>query len=118
MKYRTVTLVVRRAMFRPKRRQQRGVCLEHGVPSRGVVFSTALLVSLTATVLALAVVPRAQAVTLPPGFTEKTVFTGLTQPTAVRFSPDGRVFVAEKSGLIKEFDSLTDTTHRVSETPS
>jgi glucose/arabinose dehydrogenase/PKD repeat protein len=113
MKYRTVTLVARRAMFRPMRRQQRGVCLEHGVPSRGVVLSTALLVSLTATVLALAVVPRVQGATLPPGFTEKTVFTGLTQPTAVRFSPDGRVFVAEKSGLIKEFDSLTDTTPRV-----
>ena len=27
-----------------------------------------------------------------------------TNPTAVRFSPDGRVFVAEKSGLIKVFD--------------
>jgi glucose/arabinose dehydrogenase len=29
---------------------------------------------------------------------------------AVRFSPDGRVFVAEKTGRIKVFDSLTDTT--------
>ena len=28
----------------------------------------------------------------------------------VRFSPDGRVFVAEKSGLIKVFDNLSDTT--------
>jgi glucose/arabinose dehydrogenase len=28
----------------------------------------------------------------------------------VRFSPDGRVFVAEKSGLIKVFDGLGDTT--------
>ena len=34
-------------------------------------------------------------------------------PTAVRFAPDGRVFVAEKSGLIKVFDSLTDTTPTV-----
>jgi len=63
--------------------------------------------------MALAVVPRAQALTLPSGFSEKIVFTGLSQPTAVRFSPDGRVFVAEKSGLIKEFDSLTDSTPRV-----
>jgi hypothetical protein len=55
---------------------------------------------------------------LPSGFSEKTVFTGLSQPTAGRFSPDGRVFVAEKSGVIKEFDSLTDTTPRVYETPS
>jgi glucose/arabinose dehydrogenase/PKD repeat protein len=29
---------------------------------------------------------------------------------AIRFSPDGRVFVAEKSGLLKVFDSLSDTT--------
>ena len=50
---------------------------------------------------------------LPRGFTEKTVISGLTNPTAVRFSPDGRVFVAEKSGLIKEFSSLSDTTPTV-----
>jgi glucose/arabinose dehydrogenase len=55
----------------------------------------------------------AQAATLPAGFAEETVVSGLTQPTAVRFSSDGRVFVAEKSGLIKEFDSLSDTTPRV-----
>jgi glucose/arabinose dehydrogenase len=55
----------------------------------------------------------AQAATLPPGFAEETVVSGLTQPTAVRFSPDGRVFVAEKRGLIKELDSLSDTTPRV-----
>ena len=50
---------------------------------------------------------------LPSGFSETVVFTSLTQPTAVRFSPDGRVFVAEKSGLIKVFDGLTDTTPTV-----
>jgi glucose/arabinose dehydrogenase/PKD repeat protein len=69
--------------------------------------------ALMMTLLALAVVPQATALTLPPGFSEKVVFTGLSQPTAVRFSPDGRVFVAEKSGVIKEFQSLTDTTPRV-----
>ena len=47
------------------------------------------------------------AATLPPGFQETVAFSGLTNPTAVRFAPDGRVFVAEKSGLIKVFDSLT-----------
>jgi glucose/arabinose dehydrogenase len=62
---------------------------------------------------ALAFAWPAGAVTLPAGFSEKTVFTGLSQPTAVRFSSDGRVFVAEKSGLIKVFESLTDTTPRV-----
>jgi glucose/arabinose dehydrogenase len=56
---------------------------------------------------------RVQAAALPSGFQEVTVFTGLTNPSNVRFSPDGRVFVAEKSGLIKVFDSLTDTTPTV-----
>jgi glucose/arabinose dehydrogenase len=50
---------------------------------------------------------------LPPGFQTSTVFNGLTQPTAVKFSPDGRVFIAEKSGLIKVFDSFADTTAKV-----
>ena len=48
--------------------------------------------------------------TLPPGFHESVAITGLVQPMVVRFSPDGRVFVAEKSGLIKVFDSLADPT--------
>ena len=55
----------------------------------------------------------AAAATLPPGFQEEVVFSGLTQPTALRFSADGRVFVAEKSGLIKVFDNLSDTTPTV-----
>lgn len=43
-------------------------------------------------------------------FADVVVFGGLTQPTAFRFASDGRVFVAEKSGLIEVFDSLSDTT--------
>jgi glucose/arabinose dehydrogenase len=46
----------------------------------------------------------------PSGFSETTAFSGLTNPTVVRFAPDGRVFVAEKSGLIKVFDGPGDTT--------
>ncbi|HEY0680778.1 MAG TPA: PQQ-dependent sugar dehydrogenase [Steroidobacter sp.] len=53
------------------------------------------------------------AATLPPGFQEEIVISGLTEPTAVRFASDGRVFVAEKSGIIKVFDSLSDTTPTV-----
>ena len=49
----------------------------------------------------------------PPGFRESTVFSGLNLPTNLRFSPDGRVFVAEKSGLIKVFDSVHDKTPTV-----
>jgi PKD repeat protein/glucose/arabinose dehydrogenase len=56
----------------------------------------------------LAAPTSAQGATLPSGFQESVVFSGLTNPTVVRFSPDGRVFVAEKQGVIKVFDSLTD----------
>ena len=45
-----------------------------------------------------------------PGFVETTVFSGLTNPTVVRFAADGRVFVAEKSGLIKVYDNVLDPT--------
>ena len=55
----------------------------------------------------------AAAATLPSGFKEETVLSGLQLPTSVRFAPDGRVFVAEKRGVIKEFDGLFDTTPRV-----
>ena len=43
------------------------------------------------------------------GFGESTVVACLVNPTVVRFSSDGRVFVAEKRGVIKVFDSLSDT---------
>ncbi|CAA9269317.1 MAG: Cytochrome c551/c552 [uncultured Blastococcus sp.] len=46
---------------------------------------------------------------VPSGFVEVTAFSGLVNPTAVRFAPDGKVFVAEKRGTIVMFDGLTDT---------
>ncbi|MFG2002932.1 PQQ-dependent sugar dehydrogenase [Spirillospora sp. NPDC048911] len=56
----------------------------------------------------------ARAAALPANFQEKEHFKGLvTAPTNVEFSPDGRVFVAEKSGIIKVFDSLADTTAEI-----
>ncbi|GAA3124731.1 hypothetical protein GCM10020001_051990 [Nonomuraea salmonea] len=55
--------------------------------------------------------PAAQA--LPASFQRQVVFSGLTNPSNIEFASDGRVFVAEKSGLIKVFDSLSDTTPSV-----
>ena len=69
---------------------------------------------IVALLLASAVFPSAAVgQTLPAGFQQGAVFTGLTQPTAVKFASDGRVFVAEKSGLIKVFDNLSDPTPTV-----
>ncbi|MFO0701018.1 MAG: PQQ-dependent sugar dehydrogenase [Nitrospira sp.] len=71
----------------------------------GICMALACLINPIPTIVAAAV--------LPPGFSESVVFSGLTEPTVVRFSPDGRVFVAEKSGLIKVFSNLSDTTPTV-----
>lgn len=67
---------------------------------------------LTLALLAPAVVavPAAHAAVLPPNFSDRVVFSGLTNPTAVRFADDGRVFVAQKNGVVKVFDNLSDPT--------
>jgi glucose/arabinose dehydrogenase/PKD repeat protein len=46
----------------------------------------------------------------PTGFVDEVVTTGFELPTAMAFAPDGRVFVAEKSGLVKVLDDLSDQT--------
>ena len=47
---------------------------------------------------------------VPGGFDDTVAISNLTNPTSVRFAPDGRVFVAEKDGVVKVFDSINDTT--------
>ena len=75
------------------------------------VWAALLTATLAATVLVLLAANSADAVaTLPSGFQEEVALSGLTNPTNVEFSQDGRVFVAEKSGLIKVFDTVSDTT--------
>jgi PKD repeat protein len=73
----------------------------------GILLSLLLVVATG--VLAVTTSGPARAATLPPGFRDSAVFSGLTNPTVVRFADDGRIFVAEKRGVIKVFDSLTDT---------
>jgi glucose/arabinose dehydrogenase/PKD repeat protein len=64
------------------------------VPGR----TPALLVAALAALLALA--PSASAAVYPPGFSESEVVTGLNQPTAVAWAPDGRMFIAQKPGFV------------------
>src|SRR5262245_35030664 len=52
----------------------------------------------------------AAAAAVPSGFSDTAVFTGLTLPTAIAFAPGGKVFVGEKSGIVKVFDSTSDPT--------
>lgn len=45
---------------------------------------------------------------LPDGFQDEVVIDGLQEPTAFQIASDGRVFVAEKTGLIEVFDDFED----------
>jgi len=65
-------------------------------------------VTLAAGLLAVASTP-AHASTLPAGFQDTVVLSGVTNPVAVRFVGDGRIFVAQKNGKILVYDSLADT---------
>ena len=43
----------------------------------------------------------ARAATLPTGFAETRVATGLASPTAMAFAPDGRLFVTQQGGALR-----------------
>jgi glucose/arabinose dehydrogenase len=60
----------------------------------------AVLTVLAMTAL-LAPSPAAVAATLPAGFTEVTFASGLSNPTAMQFAPDGRLFVCEQGGTLR-----------------
>jgi glucose/arabinose dehydrogenase len=55
--------------------------------------------------IAVVVVAAAQtpmrAATLPTGFTETLIASGIASPTAMQFAPDGRLFVAEQGGRLR-----------------
>jgi len=49
----------------------------------------------------LAAVGHSDAADLPTGFQSTTIATGLSEPAGLGFSPDGRLFVAEKTGKLR-----------------
>lgn len=79
---------------------------------RRLLAAFVVLLLVPVTVAAVPAAP-ARAAVVPSGFSEQVVFSGLSNPTNVAFAADGRVFVAEKSGLVKVFDSLDDTSASV-----
>ncbi len=80
------------------------------LPLIAAVVVAALLASFA---VALTVSPARAAAKVPAGFQEQVVYGGLDQPTNIAFSPDGRVFVSEKTGKIVYFNSLSDTTPKL-----
>ena len=51
--------------------------------------------------LFIASVRVANGATVPTGFTDTLVANGLTNPTAMAFAPDGRIFVCEQGGKLR-----------------
>src|SRR6185436_8176465 len=74
-------------------------------PQKGVStmagFTRGLLVLSAVAALAVALATPSQSATLPTGFAETQVATGLAAPTAMTFSPDGRLFVTEQGGRLR-----------------
>ncbi len=60
-----------------------------------------VLASLVCLIVYLQVGPPMQAATVPTGFSETLVASGLSSPTAMQFAPDGRLFVAEQGGRLR-----------------
>jgi glucose/arabinose dehydrogenase len=56
---------------------------------------------LAAGLLAAALAGPAAAATLPAGFVETRVTSGLTNPTAMALAPDGRLFICEQGGQLR-----------------
>ena len=69
-----------------------------------------LLAVAAALLLAAAQSGVAAAAGLPSGFQDNVVFSGLNGPVNLRFSPDGRVFVAQRNGQVKVYANLAATT--------
>lgn len=54
-------------------------------------------------ILSLLVAGNALAVQVPQGFTHAVHVSGLSQPTACAFAPDGRIFILQKQGKVRIF---------------
>ena len=73
-----------------------------------------LIVAVAVAISLLALLPAlAGATTLPAGFSQTTAITSLTKPMDVEVAPNGRIFVAERSGIVKTYDSIADATATV-----
>ena len=87
---------------RPRRILGRGF----GVLAAAAFVAQGLLVAVPVALPLTAATAAAAAPTLPPGFVDETVVTGLTNPTVITYAPGGRVFVAEKRGIVKTWSSV------------
>ena len=86
--------------MRQRRRRRPASRKSHG--KVGGVASAIVLLGLV--VLSLILPSTVQAALIAPsGFTVEPVVAGLVEPVAISFAKDGRMFVAEKRGVIRVF---------------
>src|SRR5262245_34139586 len=64
--------------------------------SRSSVFSLGLVLCIVVLTTS-----HINAATVPAGFTDSLVASGLTNPTAMALAPDGRIFVCEQGGSLR-----------------
>jgi glucose/arabinose dehydrogenase len=62
----------------------------------GRIFLSILTLLATTTIA-----PLANAATVPTGFTDAVVASGLNNPTAMALAPDGRIFVCQQGGALR-----------------
>ncbi|HZO58093.1 MAG TPA: PQQ-dependent sugar dehydrogenase [Solirubrobacterales bacterium] len=77
---------------------------------RGLGAARLVVALLCAAIVGMLVPSGAGASTLPAGFEETTVLPGVGKPQDIAIAPNGRVFVAEKTGFIRTYSSVDDTT--------
>ena len=63
--------------------------------------------ALLASMMLPALVLPVAAATLPAGFVETRIATGLSAPTAMEFAPDGRLFVCQQAGQLRVVKNAT-----------
>jgi glucose/arabinose dehydrogenase len=75
-----------------------------GAPSLGLT-KAVLFFAVLAGALALALSSNASAVTVPAGFQDEGVVTGLDRPTTVAFTPDGRMLIGLEAGIVRVYQN-------------
>ena len=69
--------------------------------SRSSLLSLGLVVSIAMLMVTSTSTRISSAATVPSGFTDAVVASGLTNPTAMALAPDGRIFICEQGGALR-----------------
>ena len=64
-----------------------------------------LLTAIAVAALVYFAAPSVRASSLPAGFTERNVITGLSAPNSFEFAPDGRIFICQQGGQLRVVDA-------------